>query len=267
VNGYSQSRNALRSIRVFVSSTFLDMAGEREELAKRIFPQLRKLCLGRDVVWSDVDLRWGVTDEQKAAGQVLPICLAEIERCRPYFIGLLGERYGPPVSSVPLPPELICELALAGELELSLTELEIQHGVLRNPAMAEHAFFYFRDPAYLERAPTGDNGTDFRCDSQNQAERLRGLKEQICASGLPVRQNYRDPQVLGKLILTDFTALIDRLFPEGFNPDSVEREAAEHRAFAESRTRVYIGHSATSTGWTTMSSVTVRRSCCSGNPA
>jgi hypothetical protein len=41
-----------------------------------------------------VDLRWGITDEQKAEGQVLPICLAEIKRCRPYFIGLLGERYG-----------------------------------------------------------------------------------------------------------------------------------------------------------------------------
>ncbi len=27
-------------------------------------------------------------------GQVLPLCLAEIERSRPYFIGLLGERYG-----------------------------------------------------------------------------------------------------------------------------------------------------------------------------
>ena len=42
----------------------------------------------------EVDLRWGVTDEQKAEGAVLPICLAEIELSRPYFIGLLGERYG-----------------------------------------------------------------------------------------------------------------------------------------------------------------------------
>ena len=42
----------------------------------------------------DVDLRWGVTEEQARRGEVLPICLAEIERCRPYLIGLLGERYG-----------------------------------------------------------------------------------------------------------------------------------------------------------------------------
>lgn len=83
-----------RVVRVFVSSTFRDMQEEREELVKRIFPQLRKLCESRGVIWGEVDLRWGITDEQKAEGKVLPICLEEIRRCRPYFIGLLGERYG-----------------------------------------------------------------------------------------------------------------------------------------------------------------------------
>ena len=48
----------------------------------------------RGVTWGEVDLRWGITDEKKAEGKVLPSCLAEIHRCRPYFIGLLGERYG-----------------------------------------------------------------------------------------------------------------------------------------------------------------------------
>jgi hypothetical protein len=31
--------------------------------------------------------------EQAERGEVLPICLAEIDRARPYFIGMLGERY------------------------------------------------------------------------------------------------------------------------------------------------------------------------------
>ena len=70
------------------------MREEREILVKQIFPQLRKLCEQRGVTWSDVDLRWGITQEQSERGEVLPICLAEIDRCRPYFIGLLGERYG-----------------------------------------------------------------------------------------------------------------------------------------------------------------------------
>src|SRR5947209_12367629 len=85
---------AERIFRVFVSSTFQDMQREREELVKRTFPGLRKRCEARGVAWSEVDLRWGITDEQKAEGQVLPICLGEIRKCRPYFIGILGQRYG-----------------------------------------------------------------------------------------------------------------------------------------------------------------------------
>ena len=63
-----------RQIRVFISSTFRDMKEERDHLVKFTFPQLRKLCESRGVVWGEVDLRWGVTDEQKAEGTVLPIC-------------------------------------------------------------------------------------------------------------------------------------------------------------------------------------------------
>ena len=60
----------------------------------------------------EVDLRWGITDEQKSEGKVLPICLDEIQRCRPYFIGLLGERYG----WVPdeISPDLLERVEMAG---------------------------------------------------------------------------------------------------------------------------------------------------------
>jgi hypothetical protein len=124
-------------VRVFVSSTFKDMKAERETLVKFIFPLLRALCESRGVTWDDVDLRWGVTDEQKAEGQVLPICLDEIQRCRPFFIGLLGERYG----WIPeeIPRELIeREPWIEPRQGRSVTELEIVHGVLNQ------AEIYFR---------------------------------------------------------------------------------------------------------------------------
>ncbi len=38
-----------RAIRVFVSSTFRDMQAEREELVKRVFPQVRRVCEQRGV--------------------------------------------------------------------------------------------------------------------------------------------------------------------------------------------------------------------------
>jgi tetratricopeptide (TPR) repeat protein len=216
------------------------MQKEREELVKRIFPQLRKLCEDRFVTWGEVDLRWGITDEQTAEGRVLPICLAEIERCRPYFIGLLGERYG----SLPdqIPQELIeQEPWLREHLHHSVMELEILHGVLRNPQMADRSLFYFRDLAYLDHLALGADPADYRSENQAASQKLAALKDRIRASGLPLRENYPDPQALGQLVLEDLTRIINDLYPEGAEPAPLDREAAEHEAFAQSRTRVYIG--------------------------
>ncbi|MBM4041869.1 MAG: DUF4062 domain-containing protein [Planctomycetes bacterium] len=80
-----------RTIRVFVSSTFCDMHEEREELVKRVFPQLRKLCEARGVTFGDVDLRWGVMSEQNA----LPA----------YSESVGVSRRVPPVPCLPLRPE------------------------------------------------------------------------------------------------------------------------------------------------------------------
>ena len=39
------------------------MQRERQELTKKIFPQLKYFCQQRNVDFSYVDLRWGITDE------------------------------------------------------------------------------------------------------------------------------------------------------------------------------------------------------------
>jgi hypothetical protein len=83
-----------RTIRVFISSTFRDFAEERNLLVRKVFPELRRKCRERQVELVDVDLRWGITEEEAQQGKVLPICLAEIDRSRPFFMGFLGERYG-----------------------------------------------------------------------------------------------------------------------------------------------------------------------------
>lgn len=242
-------------IRVFISSTFSDMQAERDELAKFIFPQLRKLCEQRGTSWGEVDLRWGITDEQKSEGKVLPICLEEIQRCRPYFVGILGERYG----WIPdeIPQELIeREPWLKEHSDHSVTELEILHGVLNNPDMAEHAFFYFRDPAYINTLPSEQQPAYIEgvstaeimrygpAEAQKRAERrsrqLLELKERIRGSGFPLVENYKNPKELGQRVLKDLTAVINDLYPEGTQPDYLDREKADHEAFAMSRAQVYI---------------------------
>lgn len=229
-----------RHLRVFISSTFRDMHAERNYLVKFIFPQLRRLCESRGVTWGEVDLRWGVTDESAAEGKVLPICLEEINRCRPYFVGLLGERYG-------WVPESIPEELLEKETWLreqfrehkSVTELEILHGVLRNPEMADNAFFYFRDSAYVHTMPEQDR-KDFISESSEDAEKLKELKDRIRKSNFPVRENYPDSKALGDLVLADLTSVINERWPEGSEPDQLTREALDHAAYARSRERVYI---------------------------
>lgn len=233
--------NQDRQIRVFISSTFRDMQAERDYLVKFIFPQLRKLCESRGVTWGEVDLRWGVTDEQAAEGKVLPICLEEIKRCRPYFIGLLGERYGWIPETLPadlVEQEKWLEKHLHGKT--SVTELEILHGVLNDPKMAGHAYFYFRDPSYLKSIPEKDRKA-FTVENARDEEKLRSLKENIRHSGFPVYENYPDPKALGELVLADLTKVINENWPEGSQPDPLDREAMDHEAYAQSRERVYIG--------------------------
>ncbi len=98
---------ASKTFRIFVSSTFSDMKGERNALQKNVFPRLRELCLQHGTRFQAIDLRWGVREEAALDQQTMKICLNEVDRCqktspRPNFIVLLGNRYG----WHPLPAEI-----------------------------------------------------------------------------------------------------------------------------------------------------------------
>ncbi len=221
-------------LRVFISSTFRDLQQEREHLVKKVFPELRALCRARGVTFTEVDLRWGITEEEAEREGIIRICLDEVDRCRPYFIGILGHRYGW------RPPRLDAEhvmgdfpiLTDALMNEVSITEMEILYGVLLNPAMAGHAFFYFRD-----RAATPDEFIDTDADS---TARLDALKNRIRGSGFPVRENFSAPDDLSAWIEGDLLHVIDAEYPERQTPSRLEMERRAHRAFATSRIRAYV---------------------------
>jgi hypothetical protein len=50
-----------RLVRVFVSSTFLDMQTKRQVLVNEVFPALRAKYRARGVEIFEVDLRWGIS--------------------------------------------------------------------------------------------------------------------------------------------------------------------------------------------------------------
>jgi hypothetical protein len=181
-----------RRIRVFISSTFRDMVEERDVLMTGAWPQLRLFCRERQVEFVEVDLRWGITEPQSTRKETLKLCLDEIRACRPLFIGLLGERYGWVPGSEAFTADLEEEQPwLKGLRDKSVTELEILHGVLNNPDMAERAFFYFRDPAY-----SAERGANFHSENATDADKqavLKTLIRAICAEKhIPLREDYPD---------------------------------------------------------------------------
>ena len=136
-----------RRIRIFISSTFRDMVEERNDLMTHTWPELRRLCQERHVELVEMDLRWGIAEEQDKRKETLKFCLNEIKACRPFFIGLLGERYGWVPGDDAFTADLREEQPWLRDLHgKSVTELGILHGVLNNPDMAGRACFYFRDP-------------------------------------------------------------------------------------------------------------------------
>lgn len=168
-----------RTFRVFVSSTFSDMAAERNALQERVFPRLRDLCAAHGARFQAIDLRWGVSEEAGLDQQTMAICLVEIQRSqrlspRPNFIVLLGDRYG----WQPLPAEIP-----AGEfarIESRLREPEARHLL---------GAWYRRDdnavpPAYILRPRAGELA-DYAAWEREVERPLHAYMQQALA-GLPL---------------------------------------------------------------------------------
>ena len=147
------------TVNVFVSSTFNDMHAERDYLVKEVFPELREWCERRKLRLVDVDLRWGVTEADATKHKrVVDVCLRKIDDCRPFFICLLGQRYGWIPKRDDVADQTLRDFpGLDKVIEAaSVTELEVLHSCLEpmsSHERAEHAFFYLRQPTYVDKLP------------------------------------------------------------------------------------------------------------------
>ena len=146
-----------RRILIFLSSTFSDMQEERTELMRK-FVKLKVKAAQRNVALSLLDLRWGVTDEEARSGKVLSVCLNEIEHSYPFFIGLLGNRYGHVSDSSVFSrnPELLERYPwLEADItaERSITEIEMLYGALRHLDHPVEAAFYIKQTSNPDDNP------------------------------------------------------------------------------------------------------------------
>ena len=190
-------------IRVFISSTFQDMQDERDYLMKFIFPELRKLAAERNVTFAEVDLRWGITEDESQSKKVLEICLQEIDNCIPFFIGIVGNRYGwCPKKEDLSHRSLECYENLARYIEngISATEIEIQYGVLERKENI-NAFFYIK------------NDNNAHSDKTDNADKLSALKNAIRNQERYPVSYYDTLEVFADEVKADFISLLDELYP------------------------------------------------------
>lgn len=228
-----------RQLRLFISSTFIDMNAERNALT-RIFPQIRELCNKRDVEFVPLDLRWGITEEAAKEGRVVETCLREIDDSRPFFIGVVGDRYGWAPSENELgvfSHDLLHKypwLTEAINNKTSITEMEMQHAVLmRNDNDHMNAAFYIRS----EKMVVPSNFKEI--PGSNEEKKLLQLKSEIRnQKQFPVR-DYDSADELAESVLKDIIEFLDRAFPE-FDVESYDKETDRQERLLRSRSQSLI---------------------------
>lgn len=222
-----------RRIKVFLSSTFKDMSEERDYLAQNVFMELEAEALKRNVALNLLDLRWGITAEESKQGLVTEICLKEIEASRPFFIGIIGDRYGwiPSENDFPENCSLFENFPWVKEdikNGLSITEIEIQFGVLRNK-LPLNAFFYIKETS-----------KDYTLEDSEEAKKLSHLKEQILAQKEYPVKYYKTAEELGKLIKNDIRKHLYSIFPKKEENDIIKESAHVQESILRTKTEHYI---------------------------
>lgn len=85
----------IQRLYLFISSTFNDMHAERDYLVKYVLPDLKNWCFEQNIELMDIDLRWGIPDEEVAVNSAVEICLDIIRSNAPMLIiNFTGERVG-----------------------------------------------------------------------------------------------------------------------------------------------------------------------------
>ncbi|XP_062944572.1 telomerase protein component 1 isoform X2 [Cynocephalus volans] len=220
------SQHGWRSIRLFISSTFRDMHGERDLLLRSVLPALQAQAAPHRISLLGIDLRWGITEEETRRNRQLEVCLGEVENSQ-LFVGILGSRYGyiPPNYSLPDHPHF--RWAQQYPLGRSVTEMEVMQFLNRGLRLQPSAqtLIYFRDSSFLSSVPDAWK-SDFISESEEAAHRISELKSYLSRQKRITCRRYScewggvtagRPYVgglkeFGQLVLQDVWNMIQKLY-------------------------------------------------------
>lgn len=194
-------------VRVFISSTFRDMHAERDHLVTAVFPELRERCERLGLEFFDVDLRWGVPDKNVdgESANSWEYCRKWINEAKPFFVCLLGQRYGwEPDGSAIKDDDALKAAQSNPDTQRSITDLEV-HRALEHEGHSRRCFFYLR------QAQAPDSATEFVDPEPDKRKKLERLKAHIRHCGRPVwdypcewiNDHFTGMEAFGKRVLAD----------------------------------------------------------------
>ena len=219
-----------KHIRVFISSTFKDLFLERNVLMRRTFPKLREEAQKYGIALSEVDLRWGITDDESKLGNVLQICLEEVDNAIPFFIGIVGKRYGWIPQKSDINEHIIEEYPSVENYlkeELSITEMEMRYGVLSRDEDINALFFI------------PEEEDDEIC--LYEKEKLHKLKNMLLNNGKHPVFKYSCPQDISNKVEEYFIDFIETEWGASLQESPHEEELDLQYAYANMQTGNYIG--------------------------
>jgi tetratricopeptide (TPR) repeat protein len=249
-----------RTLSIFVSSTFQDMHVERDLLRDLVFPELEERLRDRSCHLEVVDLRWGtrtleLPDEAQRELKILSVCLDEIERSRPFFVAMIGDRYGwvPPKDVL---SRVAHEQGLAIDSDgMSVTAFEIEFGALSASPPAR-PFLYLRNP--LPQAASADDGRLPHAGEAQGAEaaaKLSALKRRLETSLSERTRHYSAHwddtrrkvvglESFGQMVLEDLWRELDAETSRhsvAAPPTVHDEDRALLASFVEDRSRSFVG--------------------------
>ena len=217
IPNFGRGKNS--SIRIFISSTFKDLQNEREILVRSVFPRLRSAFKDRSVEIIDVDLRWGLPEDLAESGKIIEICLGEVLRCKPFFMGIVGNRYGYEPNDYEIDhatSDLKSYVGRESLLGMSITEMEIRTGMNALLGKTEYSF-------YLKKGKDDDT-------------KLSNLKAELLEHGA---KYYDDLDTFEHLAYTILFEQINRTIPTLETPYG-DDEYLSHLSLLNERTSNYV---------------------------
>eukprot|EP00045_Choanoeca_perplexa_P017454 m.253773 g.253773 ORF g.253773 m.253773 type:complete len:2624 (-) comp17544_c0_seq1:33-7904(-) len=183
-----------RTVRIFISSTFRDMQGERDVLTKLVFPELRRRANALKMHVCEIDLRWGLTDSQVQSGLALSTCLAQVASSH-LFLGLVGTRYGSCVDV--FDDSTLATHSWLNHIEAgkSVTELEMLAGALHEAnEPTNRSVFAVRSDDFTQEVPTQflDCVQDSSPSMQARMQQLREAIQSSANCSFQYDAKYRD---------------------------------------------------------------------------